>query len=53
MRCFLLFYGCVGIGFNLDFLFGLRKGFLCLCCCLNRCCSSQVASGSHGKVSRT
>ena len=24
MRCFLLFYGCVGIGFNLDFLFGLR-----------------------------
>ena len=24
--------------------------FLCLCCCLNRCCWGQVASGSRGNV---
>ena len=61
-HCFLLFYGCMDVGFNFSFVDWASKFpcttlawkyFLCLCCCLNRCCWGQVASGSRGKVPRT
>ena len=36
-------FSCTAVGW---------KDFLCLYCCLNRCCWGQVASGSRGKVPR-
>ena len=58
----LLDYGCMGAGFKSSLfvwasIFSFTtvgwNDFLCLCCCLNRCCGGQVASGSCGKVPRT
>ena len=59
---FLVFYGCMIFGINFSFVVWVPifscttvgwKDFLCLCCCLNRCCWGQVESGSGGKVPRT
>ena len=50
------FYGCMGVGFDFSFIVWVSmfscttvgwKDFLCLCCCLNRCCWGQVALGSR------
>ena len=61
-HCFLPFYGCMDVGFNVSFvdwasIFSCTtlawKDFLCVCCCLNPCCWGQAASGSRDKVPRT
>ena len=58
----ILFNGYMGVSFNFSCVVWASifscttvgwKDFLCLCCCLNRCCWGQVASGSRGKVPRT